>query len=624
MDNNIILKRRFSFFNSTTWLVIKFWFSLILFFEVARIVFLISNSSLLSSAGISECLRSLLHGLKMDMSMSAYLALPVALLLLFSGLISIKVLKKIIKIYSSIIVIIILLIIVADVFLFKAWGNRIDATPLKYFSNPKEVWASISHLPVFWITFLFVIFSIILIFLIKKWVNKLFNPIDLNNKAIQILMLILLMGVLIIPLRGGLQLAPLNQSSVYFSDNNFANQAAINAPWNLMYSINHNENDTKNPFVVSSDSIVKITLDSLFENSGKTIQFLDSTKPLNIILITWESFTAKAIDAVKEGIEITPGYNRLKREGVYFSNIYASGDRTDKGIVSILSGYPAFATTSIVKTPKKAASLPILGRDFLKHNYSTAFYYGGETEFANMKAYLMQGGFKKFITISDFNKEDQNSKWGAHDGVVSKKIQNELKTISSPFFINWLTLSSHEPYEVPVPSVFKGKDDESLFLNSIHYTDSIIYEFVNYAKKQSWWKNTVIVIIPDHGARLPRTNKIVDNFKISFLFLGGALIKTPQEIKTLGSQNDFAATLLNQLKFQAKEYSWSKNLMDSAVNKWAYFSYNNAFGFVHPNSMYIFDNIGKRIIEKEGEVRSSDILIGREFQQATYGDYLKR
>ncbi|MEO5966650.1 MAG: sulfatase-like hydrolase/transferase, partial [Ferruginibacter sp.] len=401
MENFSKYTKNFFFFNTTAWLLVKFWFSIILFFEFARVVFILSNYSLFVNAGVSESIKSMWHGLKMDMSMAAYLALPAGLILIMYGFINLPALKKIIKIYTSIILIILLLILTADIFLFKAWGNRIDATPLKYFSNPQEVWASISHLPVFWISLLFVIIAIVLIIIIKFWINNLFKLIAVSKKVIQVVILLILMGALIIPLRGGLQLAPLNQSSVYFSDNNFANQAALNAPLNFMYSINHNENNTENPFVVSSDSAIKITVESLYANRGETEQFLDSTKRLNIILITWESFTGKVIDAKKNDIEITPGYNQLKKEGVFFSNIYASGDRTDKGIVSILSGYPAFATTSIVKTPKKAASLQILGRDFQKHNYSTAFYYGGEPEFANMKAYLMQGGFKKFVTIKD-------------------------------------------------------------------------------------------------------------------------------------------------------------------------------------------------------------------------------
>src|SRR5205085_2909578 len=109
---------------------------------------------------------------------------------------------------------------------------------------------------------------------------------------------------------------------------------------------------------------------------------------------------------------------------------------------------------------------------------------------------------------------DQNSKWGAHDNVVKDKIIADLSKKQQPFFITWLTLTSHEPFETPVKTVIEGKDDESLFLNSLHFTDSTIYEFVQQCKSEPSWNNTIIIITADHGHRLPVTGKQVDDFKI--------------------------------------------------------------------------------------------------------------
>src|SRR5690606_11469546 len=103
-----------------------------------------------------------------------------------------------------------------------------------------------------------------------------------------------------------------------------------------------------------------------------------------------------------------------------------SGDRTDKGIVAILSSFPAQPKTSIVKIPSKVAKLPMLSELFNQHQYFTSFYYGGELEFANMKAYLTNGNFKHFTSIKDFAEKDRNSKWGAHDGVVMEKLFADL------------------------------------------------------------------------------------------------------------------------------------------------------------------------------------------------------
>ena len=84
-----------------------------------------------------------------------------------------------------------------------------------------------------------------------------------------------------------------------------------------------------------------------------------------------------------------------------------------------------------------------------RSNYETGFYYGGETEFANMKSYLLAGQFSKLITKSDFKKEDLSSKWGAYDHVVFEKLLSDLPSFKQPFFVNLLTQSSHEPFEIP-------------------------------------------------------------------------------------------------------------------------------------------------------------------------------
>jgi phosphoglycerol transferase MdoB-like AlkP superfamily enzyme len=607
--------------------IVKYWICWILLFEAARVGFLLANFREVQLAGAGLSFRSLFYGLRMDLSMATYIVLPVILFVILSHFIKFFRSGLLYLGYTSLVLLFILPALFADVGLFKAWGTRLDATPLKYLSSPKEAWASVSHLPLFWILLSLAVLYLVLIFLSKKLLDR--NTIALHagpKKGLSFLVILLLTGLFVIPLRGGLQLAPLNQSSVYFSQNNFANMASINAPWNFLYALNHNTGDQTNPFQVAANPAARRIVDSLFSVEGRMDRIIDlqKTPAPNVIVITWESFTKKAMGLEKEGVMITPGFEELKKEGVYFSNIYASGDRTDKGIVAILSGYPSQPTTSIVKIPAKAAKLPMLSKVFRDSGYHTSFHYGGELEFANMKAYLTQGSFDQFVSVDDFNKKDQNSKWGAHDGVVMARLLGDLAKSKQPFFSVWLTLSSHEPYEIPSTPVLTGHDDVSKFLSSLHYTDSVLYKFIGECKKQSWWSNTVVVIVADHGHRLMPTGKKTDDFKIPMLLLGGALSKTGVEIARLGSQNDLAAILLGQLRYPAKAFTWSKNLMDSSVKQWSYFSFNNGFGYVEPGKGFVFDNVGKLLIEKEGVVSGEDITRGKLIQQLTFQDYLDK
>jgi len=609
------------------WFILKYWLYLIIFFEAARLLFLFANFKEMEAAGLATSFASLLYGVRMDMSMAAYLVLPVALLVM--GSLFIKALRHatIYKVYNGIILLLLLLLLFADIGLYKAWGTRLDDTVLKYLSNPKEAWASIYHLPVFTILIVFVLMYFVLLLGSNKLLNRMVSYLQYNNsKWLSLFLVLLLTGLFIIPLRGGLQLAPLNQSSVYFSQNNFANMAAINAPWNFMHALSHHTNDKVNPFQLDEKQKAAIIVDSLFTSTGRTESLVDlqKTPKPNVIIIAWESLTSKAIGLQREGVNITPGFDSLIKEGIYFSNIYASGDRTDKGIVAILSGYPSQPTTSIVKIPAKAAKLPMLSKFFRDTGYTTSYHYGGELEFANMKAYLIQGAFQQFVSVNDFAEKDKNSKWGAHDGVVMKRVIEDLAKAKQPFFSTWLTISSHEPYEIPTEPVLKGKDDVSQFLSSLHYTDAIVYNFIQQCKKQSWWSNTIVVIVADHGHRLLSTRQKSDDFRIPLLFMGGALRKTGITNSSVGSQTDLAATLLAQLGYRTKSFVWSKNLLDSSVKQWGYFSFNNGFGYIEPGKKLVFDNIGNRIIEQQGAVSEEQIKRGRFIQQLTYQDFLDK
>ena len=610
---------------SRIFFIVKYLLLWAVFFEICRVLFLLANLGETKAAGWGNVAGSIWHGLKMDIAIAAYLCLPVCILLLLSVFLPFFRRTLIYNIYTGLILFLAIFITAADIGLFKAWGYRIDATPLKYLSNPKEAWASISYLPVFWIFLGILLCWLGAFFLFKKcigaWVHQLR---EVNNKLTGSFAVLAFTGLLIIPMRGGFQLAPINQSSVYFSKNNYCNLAAVNACFNFLFSIAHNSDIKTNPFIFMGDAEANQLMSAYADTAHESMPLIKKGLKPNVIFIMWESFTKKATEIKRNGIDITPCFNRLKTEGLYFSDIYATGDRTDKGIVAILSGYPAQPITSIVKIPAKASKLPMIPVILNANGYRSLFYYGGEPEFANMKAYLSAGNFDQFTTISDFSKQDQNSKWGAHDGVVMQKVFDGINASSKPFFCHWMTLSSHEPFETPVNTVITGTDDESMFLNSLHYTDSVVNAFVQKCKQQPWWDNTILVIVADHGHRLPATGKKIDDFKIPLLFLGGALQNPGTTMNPVGSQIDIAATLLGGLGYDHSKFTFSKNLLSPTNKPYAYMSFNNGFGFVQPGGYFFFDNTGRQIIEQGGRVDSSFIKTGKAFEQVGFGDYIKK
>ncbi len=598
----------------------------VLLFDLLRAVFLLYHYSKTSALGSRDIAGSFFYGLRMDLSVAAYVTIPVILFALLALAIPLFRKQLLYKWYTFLVLLIIATVALADLEIYKAWGFRIDSTPLKFLGTPREAFASISHLPLVLIGIVFIAVSIGLFFLSRVYLRRIFFREQNRGRIVTAIVLLVLAGSMIIPIRGGLQLAPLNQSSVYFSTNNFANHAAINASWNFIHSLFSKGNPRTNPYKYNNLAVAQQQADSLFRRSGENPFYVrfDTAAPTNVILIIWESFTQKAVDLVVDGKEVTPGFNKLLREGIYFTHMYASGDRTNKGIPAILSGYPAMPNTTIIHSPNKSVKLNVLSQTFAGHGYSTPFFYGGEPEFANIKSYLLHGGFNPIIGRDDFAAGDMNSKWGAHDGIVATRVLNDLNKTKQPFFATWLTLSSHEPFETPVPVVIKGKDNTAQFLNSLHYADQSVADFIANCKKQDWWKNTLVVITGDHGHPLPETGNKVDEFRIPMLWLGGALTQDSLMVDKIMSQLDIPITLMGQAGWKNGDFPYSKDALDPEVRPWAFFTFNNGFGYVDSSGTSVFDNVGKRLIGDPQPGGERRVDAGKALMQVFYEDFLRK
>jgi phosphoglycerol transferase MdoB-like AlkP superfamily enzyme len=266
----------------------------------------------------------------------------------------------------------------------------------------------------------------------------------------------------------------------------------------------------------------------------------------------------------------------------------------------------------------------VLPQLFKQQGFYTPFYYGGEPEFANIKSYLLHGGFDPIVGVSSFAKKDLNSKWGAHDGVVAQRLYGDLKKMPQPFFVGWLTLSSHEPYEIPVATAFKTPDYTTKFLAALHYTDEVLFQFIESCKQQPWWSNTLLVIIGDHGHPLPETGNRENNFKIPMLWLGGAVLHKGDSVTKIVSQVDVARTLAAQTVGAQDQFPFSKNIFDSTSKQWAFFDFNNGFGLMQPGKRFLFDNVSKSVLQQEGAVSNTDIQAGKALQQWFYQDYVTK
>ncbi len=591
---------------------------------MAKAVFLIYHYPLTKTLSGSEILKVFLYGLRMDISFTGYICIfPFLLLLVKSLAINIRI-NKIIRMYTFILVILISFLTIADLELYTAWGFRMDATPLLYFKSPLEMGATVSSSPILLLLLIFILFSVLFIFIYKKYFNSFIDRKQKRFQLIDVLISIFLLAFLFIPIRGGIQKIPMNQSDVYFSEKLFADHAAINLPWNIMFSI-LNKNNDKNPFDYFSEKEPKKIVDSLYKTGPLRVPSILSVEKPNIIIIILESFTAKWVGCLGGALGVTPNLDKIAAEGLLFTNIYAAGDRSEKGQVAVLSGYPNQAINSIIKTPDKTRQLPSLNKILKSAGYHTSYTYGGELEFANIKSYLINSGYDKLIDKYSFPAAERTTSWGVHDQFVLNRFYEDINKEKQPFFATLFTLSSHEPYDVPMKPYFAGNDESTLFKNSVYYTDSIIGNFITKSKMEPWWQNTLVVFVADHGHPLPGNdaNDRPSKFHIPLIFSGGAL-RMKGVINNIGSQTDIATTLLDQLQLPANNFEWGKDLLDSSARQFAFYSFNNGFGFVTPDGTETIDNVSKKTIYKDAGFDTSKIKFGKAYMQFSYQDFLNR
>ncbi|GAA3994818.1 alkaline phosphatase family protein [Hymenobacter fastidiosus] len=605
-----------------------FW---LVFLVAAKAVFLLYHFPKAASLSGADILRVFSYGLRLDASAAAYLSiLPFGLLTAGSVLPPRFALDRLLRCYSAVVGSVVAFFTVADLELYQAWGFRLDATPLQYLDSPAEMAASAGSAP---LLLLALLLAGLLVFgwgLYTKVCGRLPPPPPGFGRGRAAAAGLLYLALLAVPLRGGVQQIPINQGDVYFSARPFANHAAVNVPWNVVNSL-FLQSGGPNQYQFMPDSVAERTVRALYAPGAgadtAATRLVRGPRP-NVLFIILESFTAKLVAGTGGEKNVTPNLDRLARTGVLFTNIYAAGDRSQKGLVALLSGYPNQPTTSIIKYPRKTERLPHLCQSLERAGYASHYYYGGELAFANMKSYLVAAGYDQFTERADFPRSQQNSKWGAHDHLLFDRMLGDLKAQPQPFFVTAFTLSSHEPFDVPVPRRFAGTDETALFRNSVYYTDWALGRFLHRARQQPWWDNTLLVLVADHGHHLPG-NDAIDSpgkFHIPLLLAGGALRPEARGrvVDTFGSQTDVAPTLLAQLGLPTTDYPWGYDLLRPVRQPFAFYAFTDGFGFVTPAGQLSYDNVGRRVTRGDTARLSPLLRQGQAYEQVSFGDFLRK
>ncbi|WP_337813563.1 LTA synthase family protein [Parabacteroides johnsonii] len=595
---------------------------------VQKPVFLLYHHALASGCSLSDYLKVITHGLLLDCTMAGYLTALPLLMTLVSIWLPGTFYKKLLKGYFGIMAVLIAAIFSVDVALYGYWGFRLDATLFFYLQSPKDAMASVPLGQFFAQLGMFVVYASGIYWVLKKCIVPLFPETQVRKRLSGSLVILLSGGILFIPIRGGVTTSTANVGMVYFSQNQFLNHSAINPCFSLIASLSKQQDFAAqfNFFPEEERKEVMETLSSSprtgygnEEDSMKPQTLLNTSRP-NILIILMESFSANAVGAVGGDSVITPNLNRLSREGVLFTNMYANSFRTDRGIVSVLNGYLAQPTTSIMKYPAKSQTLPSIAKSLTNEGYIANMLYGGDINFTNMQSYFFGSGYSRITADRDFPITSRLSKWGANDDITFHYLYEDIKSRDNqaPWLTTFLTLSSHEPFEVP----YHRLDEMGLYPNSVAFTDSCIGHFIEKLKELPVWKNTLVIFVSDHGYPYPKdvTGYEPRRYHIPMLWIGGA-VKEPVVIDKLANQTDLAATLLNQLEIDHDAFTFSRNILSPDYPEYAFYTYSNGFGFIDSTGISVYDNEGKKtLIETPREGSDLRLRKGKALLQTLYDD----
>jgi phosphoglycerol transferase MdoB-like AlkP superfamily enzyme len=608
------MKERLQFFFT----FLFFWFVL---FIVGRFVFLLYQYNQSFALPAADWFRIYMHGLRLDISTLGYISLVPVLILSVASFWKGKTAGSILNVYTMVVILLFLGISIADLVIFRAWSVHFDYLPLVYLVSPKEVVANFA-----WYYFLILLGGFFLLFyLIYSFYNKRIASLLKNASSggwKSALLFMILLSALFLPIRGGLGTTPINVSSAYFHKNIFANQAAINPMWYFGHSVVEGK-ENRNPYSFYKEEGYEKDLEQIYKSTAAPDNILDQERPV-IILVIMETFTAKLVEPLGGPPDVTPEFNRLSREGILFSNMFANGTRTDRGLLSIISGFPIVEPLSVLKYPEKTRKMTFLSRDLAGKGYHASFYYGGEVDFANMKSYLMNGGFHNIISERDFSSyHGYRSNWGVPDHVVYDSLFGDVTRSSGPGLYVMLTLSHHEPFNIPGEPRFPEPGFANKFYSSAYYADSCLGGFITKMKGSKQWDNSLIILVADHGSPFPEYNQYHEpaKYRIPMLWLGGAL-KKDSLVSKYCSQSDIAITLLHQLGIENEHYVLGKDILSPGSGSFTFYSFKDGMAMMSDSVQFGLDFISGNLLFSTGPVTDRDKYYTKALQQYIYNYYL--
>ncbi|MYN02930.1 sulfatase-like hydrolase/transferase [Pseudoduganella sp. DS3] len=429
---------------------------------------------------------------------------------------------------------------------------------VEYLSYPKEVAATL------WNGFRLAVIAgisgtILLSVLLYRMLKSAASHTGMWSPKVLLLTWPLLVLVLAFQIRSTTAHRPANPATFALTGDAMVNSIIINSPWSVIDAIASMRKEANSSEIYGDFPREKVfptvtaapwLRDYQFNNPElPTLHAQEAAikrdKPLNLVIVLEESLGATFVQSLG-GLPVTPELEKLKNEGWWFEQLYATGTRSVRGIEAVVAGNAPTPARSVVKLSLAQQNFYTLAMGLGKQGYNTEFVYGGEAHFDNMRSFFTGNGFQNVVDRGDMQPKFVGS-WGASDEDLFDKSLERLKTLHAqdkPFFSLIFSSSNHEPFEFPDGKIELHDPAKQTVNNAVKYADYALGKFIAAAKKEAYWQDTVFLIVADHDNRVYGNSLVpIKKFHIPGLILGADV--QPKRITTLASQIDLGPTLLS-------------------------------------------------------------------------------
>ena len=563
-------------------------FFLVLFASM-RIVFIVNYWHLVNVDMVPcvEILKGFFKALPLDIATACYIIPIPALVMFIFTCLNKNISYRWMRWYFYVIIALYILAVMGEIGIYGEWGTKLSAKALAYLENPSEVINTASTQQTVLLISLWACFTLLFCWWYVRWIEP-SNVITRERKTDWFMypsVFVLVFGLMFLGMRGGVGEIPISTSSGYFSNYKIVNIMTVNPVYNLAENITNDRKVKDNAHFnyMDFETAEKITKETHQVECDSTMNILKTERP-NVLIVLLESWSGDLIETLGGDPSITPNFHELEKDGLMFTNFYASANRSQQAIASIFGGLPGLPVTTITNHQEKYYAIPSIIQPLDSLGYYSSFYFGGELNYGNILSYLRYNEFNRVVEGKDVTEHFHKGKLGIQDTDMMPWAAKDISSQPEPFFTTIFTLSTHSPYDYPkIFDELEWPQLEKVFVNSAKYTDIAIKLFMDKAKQQPWYDNTLFLFMADHSHPSYKNHPLesFEYHKIPLLIYGEPLqdsLRGTTFDKICGN-TDIPATLLAQLGVKHDEFIWSKDVFNTCYKPFAFFELYSGLGW---------------------------------------------